>query len=604
MNARVMLRYWRTILLVAEMTIRQQLMDGFIVFTVILQPIMIALLALWMMKDKGPEYAIFVVVGSGLTGLWSSLLFISGNSINWERWSGTLEALVAVPTPFEVVVFGKNLANVVQSIASMILGYAIAGWLFGYDLGIAQPFLFCVTLILAIFAFICFGLVIAPIFVMNPEVQAWQNAMEFPVFIFGGFLFPIALLPGWTTPVSYLLPPYWAAVALHATSSGGSSFNSLLFSWAMMLLFSLIDLLIASRLFKLMLYKVPRGRDPGFGVAMRTLSDNMRIFWQGTLLSYVALFHWLRPIQYIAAKLFMPMAQMLFFVFLGTYAKGPGHAAFYIIGNAIQITAVNGIFGVTMSVGGERNAGTLAYLFGTPANRMMVFFGRAFMHILDGMLGVVIAFGWGVILLGLDLSHTNLPALGLTILITTVSTCGLGLLLGCLSLVTVNVMFVNNTVYFLLLIFSGANVPVSDLPRWMQMISSALPLTRGIAAARLLISGGALRDAAPLLWGEIGIGLMYALVGYLLFAWVEVQAKKKGTLEVFKLIKLPSLPPLLFIEKEIRQPASDARQPLGFGLMDCILNDLSAILVKIRQGELWQSIWSWWQVTLAQARPP
>jgi ABC-2 type transport system permease protein len=155
------------------------------------------------------------------------------------------------------------------------------------------------------------------------------------------------------------------------------------------------------------------------------------------------------------------------------------------------------------------------------------------MHILDGMLGVVIAFTWGVILLGLDLSHTSLPALGLTILITTVSTCGLGLLLGCLSLVTVNVMFVNNTVYFLLLIFSGANVPITDLPRWMQMISSALPLTRGIAAARLLISGGTLREAAPLLSGELGIGLMYAVVGYLLFRWVEVEAKRRGTLEVF-----------------------------------------------------------------------
>ena len=255
MNVRVLLSYWRTILLVAEMTIRQQLMDGFIVFTVLLQPIMIGLLALWMLKDKGPESAIFVVVGSGLTGLWSSLLFISGNSINWERWSGTLEGLVAIPTPFEVVVFGKNLANVVQSISSMILGYFIASWLFGYDIHIAQPGLFLVTLVLAIFAFICFGLVIAPIFVMNPSVQAWQNAMEFPVFIFCGFLFPIALLPGWTTPVSWLLPPYWAAVALHATSSGGAALNNLLFAWGMMVLFSLIDLFIASRLFKIMLYK-------------------------------------------------------------------------------------------------------------------------------------------------------------------------------------------------------------------------------------------------------------------------------------------------------------------------------------------------------------
>lgn len=255
MNVRTLATYWRTILVVAEMNIRQQMTDGFILFTVLFQPIIIALLGLWMLKDKGPDAAMFVVVGSGLTGLWSSLLFISGGSINRERWSGTLESLVAIPTPFEVIVFGKNLGNVVQSLVSMVLGYVVAAFAFGYSLEIQQPLLFVISLILAVIAFISFGLIIAPVFVMNPNVRAWQNAMEFPVYVLCGFLFPIALLPEWTTPVSYLLPPYWASVALHGTSTGGASFNETLFAWGMMLLFSLIDLLIASRLFKLMLYK-------------------------------------------------------------------------------------------------------------------------------------------------------------------------------------------------------------------------------------------------------------------------------------------------------------------------------------------------------------
>lgn len=255
MNVRTLVKYWRTILVVAEMNIRQQMTDGFILFTVLFQPIIIALLGLWMLKDKGADAAMFVVVGSGLTGLWSSLLFISGGSINSERWSGTLESLVAIPTPFEVIVFGKNLANVVQSLLSMALGYLVAVFAFGYSLEIQQPLLFAISVALAVIAFISFGLIIAPVFVMNPNVRAWQNAMEFPVYVLCGFLFPIALLPGWTTPVSYLLPPYWAAVALHGTSTGGASLNQTFLAWGMMLLFSLIDLLIASRLFKLMLYK-------------------------------------------------------------------------------------------------------------------------------------------------------------------------------------------------------------------------------------------------------------------------------------------------------------------------------------------------------------
>ena len=264
---------------------------------------------------------------------------------------------------------------------------------------------------------------------------------------------------------------------------------------------------------------------------MKTLRSNLRLFWQGTLLSYVALFSWLRPITYTASKIVSPLMQMLFFTFLGTYATGKENAHFYVIGNAVQIAALSGIYGVTLSIGGERWSGTLAYLFGTPANRMMLFFGRAFMHIIDGALGVVLAFLWGVILFNLDLSHTNLPALALTILVTTLSTCGLGLLMGCLSLLTANVMFVNNTVYFLLLIFSGANVDVNALPGWMQAISNVLPLTRGIASARALIAGASFQDVLPLLAQELGIGLAYGLLGYFLFKWVEVSAKRRGTLE-------------------------------------------------------------------------
>jgi len=255
MNYGNLFKYWRTVLVVAEMSIRTELNDGFVLFAIVFQPMIIAILALFMLKEKGADFAMFVVVGSGLTGLWSSLLFVSGNSINVERWTGTLESLVGMPTPFDVIVFGKNLANVFQSLLSMVVSYLMAAFFFGYSLTLTQPFLFFVTLLLSMFAFICFGLTIAPVFVMYRSVQQWQNAMEFPVYILCGFLFPIALLPQWTTPISYLLPPYWAAIALHGTSNTMMPFNHLFFAWAMMILFSLVDLVIASQLFKIMLYK-------------------------------------------------------------------------------------------------------------------------------------------------------------------------------------------------------------------------------------------------------------------------------------------------------------------------------------------------------------
>jgi ABC-2 type transport system permease protein len=97
--------------------------------------------------------------------------------------------------------------------------------------------------------------VIAPLFLLSPAVQHFQNALEFPIYMLCGFLFPIALLPGWTTPFSYLLGPYWAARALHGSSTGGASLQEILFDWGMMLLLSLVYVLISGRLTERMLHK-------------------------------------------------------------------------------------------------------------------------------------------------------------------------------------------------------------------------------------------------------------------------------------------------------------------------------------------------------------
>jgi ABC-2 type transport system permease protein len=256
--------YARAAMAAFEMALRQNVMDGFIIFTVLIQPLLIALLALWMLRAESGDQAIFIVIGSGMTGLWSSLLFISGNSITGERWSGTLELLVGQPTPIPVIVFGKNLAHVTQSLGSMVVAFLLSSLLFGFKLEINQPLLFVLSLLLTVIAFVSFGLIIAPIFIMNPGVQGWQNAMEFPVYILSGFLFPIALLPGWTTPLSYILAPYWAARALHGTTSVGSPVSDILFSLGMLVLFSVIYLLLSSYLFRKMLLKTRKDATLGF----------------------------------------------------------------------------------------------------------------------------------------------------------------------------------------------------------------------------------------------------------------------------------------------------------------------------------------------------
>src|SRR3989304_1557449 len=162
---------WRALRAAAVQAFLSNAFDGFIVFTLIVQPLVIALLGLWILRGTAEDYGMYVVVGSGLTGLWSGLLFISGNSITSERWTGTLEMIASLPPPLAIITLGQTMANVSQSLVSMIGAYLLASIFLGYPLTVNQPILFTASLVLMVFAFVSLGMVMAPLFITNPDVQ-------------------------------------------------------------------------------------------------------------------------------------------------------------------------------------------------------------------------------------------------------------------------------------------------------------------------------------------------------------------------------------------------------------------------------------------------
>jgi ABC-2 type transport system permease protein len=227
--------------------------DGFVTFTVMVQPLIVALLALYMLRDTEGFQAIYVIVGSAMTGLWSGTLFFSSFNIEFERWTGNLENIVGSPTHLATVIIGKTLANTTMSLTSMVLGYTLAALIFDFQLTIAYPLMFFISLLLTVLALISMGLVISPLMSTNPGATVWANALEFPMFILGGFLFPVLLLPVWTTPLSYVLAPYWAAQALHATSSGEVPISDVITSWVLLIVFSVAYWFISAWLFRVLL---------------------------------------------------------------------------------------------------------------------------------------------------------------------------------------------------------------------------------------------------------------------------------------------------------------------------------------------------------------
>jgi ABC-2 type transport system permease protein len=71
----------------------------------------------------------------------------------------------------------------------------------------------------------------------------------------------------------------------------------------------------------------------------------LRVFLIGGAISYRALFNWISPGIYITTMLGAPLFQILFFTYLGRYS-GSQDDAFFIVGNAIQVAAMSGIYGM------------------------------------------------------------------------------------------------------------------------------------------------------------------------------------------------------------------------------------------------------------------
>jgi len=89
----------------------------------------------------------------------------------------------------------------------------------------------------------------------------------------------------------------------------------------------------------------------------------------------------------------------------------------------------------------------------------------------------------------------------------------------------------SNIIFGLLLVFSGANVPLDDLPRWMQAVSEGIPFTHGIEAARRLADGQRLFDVGGLVTVEALIGVVYGVAGYGLIRLMETLGRRHATLE-------------------------------------------------------------------------
>jgi ABC-2 type transport system permease protein len=258
---------------------------------------------------------------------------------------------------------------------------------------------------------------------------------------------------------------------------------------------------------------------------------SLRIFFRGGITAYRGLINWLSPWIFIPTLLVAPIFQILLFVYIGRSA-GVQSDEFFVIGNAVQYASIPCLFSMTQAIAGERYQQTLAYLLVSPAGRLPLFLGRALPVILNAMLVAAFSLLVAGLIVGIDLPASSWPAIAIVIAVASFSCTGLGLICAAIGLRVRETAVLNNVLFGLLLIFTGANVPVAELPGWMQTVANSVPLTHGIEAAREVANGAPLSEVSDLLLTEFLIGVVYTVVGYQALRFMENQSRKRASIQI------------------------------------------------------------------------
>jgi ABC-2 type transport system permease protein len=258
--------------------------------------------------------------------------------------------------------------------------------------------------------------------------------------------------------------------------------------------------------------------------------SSLRLFFVGGLLSFRALFGWLSPWILIPTYVIAPIFQILLFVFIGRAARTQSDE-FYVIGNALQYAAIPCIFAMTNTIAGERYQNTLSAVLATPAKRIPLFVGRSLPVIVNGFFVAVFAFAVGGAIVGIHVPAEAVPGIAFVILVSAFACTGLGLTTAAVGLLARDTATLSNIVFGILLVFTGANVALDDLPGWMSTLAQGLPLTHGIEAARRLADGASFGSIGGLVAAEAFVGFAWGLVGYAMIRTLEWQSRIHATLE-------------------------------------------------------------------------
>ena len=238
---------------------------------------------------------------------------------------------------------------------------------------------------------------------------------------------------------------------------------------------------------------------------------------------------WLTPVYFMGLAFSVNGKALGFAGYTGT----TNYVSFILIGTALSnfISAV--FWGMGYALKNDMDSGVLESNWLSPIARPVLLIGHTVTNLIVTTITSIAMLIIGTLLFGFQTSGSTLAAIAIAIPML-LGLYGFGFMFAAVVMVMREANTLTDVGSFLVQIFSGANFPVTVLPKWLLPIALALPLTYGFDAVRgILLNTNTLLPI--MLEYVIMLVFMVAMIaiGLLAFRRLERYVRQRGTLGMY-----------------------------------------------------------------------
>jgi ABC-2 type transport system permease protein len=174
-------------------------------------------------------FILYLMVGT-LVWHYLALVFdLVSESIQWERWEGTIEYTFMAPISRLTHLMGQAAFAIIYGILHTTVILAFVALFFQVDLSQANFLSMLLIVIAGSSSFVGLGMLAAVLPLLSPEKGLQMtNIIKALVLLVSGVYYPISVLPSWLQPLSQISPAYYMLEGMRAALLEGAGVGELL----------------------------------------------------------------------------------------------------------------------------------------------------------------------------------------------------------------------------------------------------------------------------------------------------------------------------------------------------------------------------------------